>query len=109
MNQLALALMDHPPVVDKTTLVYSYRAAVQKQQRLFSPPENEAMCQNAEKVLVVRHPILRIISAWNDKFNLNNTADGAGLKMGINILKGLSKGFFANDLEVLNKELEVKL
>ena len=40
-------------------------------------------------VLIVRHPIVRIYSAWNDKFSFNST-DNAGFAYGFKKLLSLS-------------------
>ena len=32
------------------------------------------LCESGLHALIVRHPILRFISAWNDKFSWNSTA-----------------------------------
>ena len=118
MNQLAFQLMKIPKdFIKHGTRVYSYRSAVQHEQKKFSPPQVLKMCKrsdlkikfffktklteflttwienffinlykSAEKVLIVRHPIIRIVSAWNDKFNLNNTETNVGLAMGMKML-----------------------
>ena len=111
MNQLTFALMELPPdIIKKGTHVYSYRSAVQREQRKFIPSQYQAMCQHAEKVLVVRHPIMRIISAWNDKFNLNNTETRVGLPMGMRMLLNPSmRNAFPTDVKFLFREMKVTL
>jgi len=67
------------------------------------------MCQTGEKVLVVRHPILRIISAWNDKFNLNNTSNRAGLLMGLGMIQHPAmRKAFQRDFAFLSEETKVE-
>ena len=44
--------------------------------------EYNRMCSEGLHALVVRHPILRFVSAWNDKFGWNSTA-GAGFRYGL--------------------------
>jgi len=65
------------------------------------------MCQTGEKVLFVRHPILRLISAWNDKFSLANNKKNHGLWFGMSLLRGWSKQF-PEDYKFMNKEIEQK-
>ena len=82
------------------TVMYSYRSSVRfaeypnftldsnrSVQKRFTTEDVRKMCQTGEKVLFVRHPILRLISAWNDKFSLENLASH-GLPYGINLLRG---------------------
>ena len=67
------------------------------------------MCKSpeAERILIARHPILRIISAWNDKFNMNNT-DPAGIPMGLSMLLKTQMGqSFQTDVSFLKEELNV--
>jgi len=105
MNQLAFSLMKIP----KSSLHKAlYRDAVQNAQGKFQKNDYLKMCESGEKVLIVRHPIVRIISAWNDKFNLNNTRNNAGLTMGIQMLNRM-KNAFQKDYQFLQNELQVCL
>ena len=54
----------------------------------FSPEDVKYMCSKGERVLFVRHPVLRLISAWNDKFSLANNNALHGLWYGMNLLRG---------------------
>ena len=64
-----------------------------KSQNIFDQKVLKNLCENGERILVVRHPILRIISGWNDKFNLNNTEQNSGLQMGMSFFRGLAKDY----------------
>ena len=85
------------------TLIYSRRSMYQhyflrtidsKQGPKLSEMKN--LCDNGLNVLITRHPIVRIISSWNDKFGWNST-EGSGFAYGVKqFLKkklGLSKAF----------------
>ena len=65
------------------------------------------MCQSGEKVLFVRHPILRLISAWNDKFSLANRQKANGLYYGMGILRSWAKktAVFKADVTFMNAQL----
>ena len=69
----------------------------------------EEVCRTGEKVLIIRHPILLLISAWNDKFNLNNTDDEVGLQFGAKLLLlPKMRTHFSRDSDFLVKELMVR-
>lgn len=85
------------------TKIYSHRSAVKNAQTRFNESAVTKMCKNGHKILFVRHPILRIISAWNDKFNLNNTRQKSGVQYGIRILLRM-KNHARRELEKIFEE-----
>ena len=92
MYQMAFKLLNiSEESLEPGTKIYSYRSAVKNAQIDFTESQVTNMCQNGEKVLFVRHPILRLISAWNDKFNLNNTSAKSGVQYGMRILYQMKK------------------
>ena len=108
LNQLTFALLG---LTDKDlkaeTAMYSYRSSVHAVQNKFSNSQVQQMCTSGEKVLFVRHPILRLISAWNDKFSLANNGAQHGLPYGMNLLRGWSRQF-PEDFKFMTKEIERK-
>ena len=62
-------------------------------QKLFDIKQKRHVCLKGEKVLFVRHPILRLISAWNDKFSLRNNNVKSGLEYGVRLLRGWKNSF----------------
>ena len=65
------------------TNLYSERAEVVAYAKKYS----QKFCEKREgdiptRVLFVRHPLLRLISAWNDKFNINNLDNMNGAVFG---------------------------
>ena len=72
------------------------------EQKLFDIKQKRHVCLKGEKVLFVRHPILRLISAWNDKFSLRNNNVKSGLEYGVRLLRGW-KNSFPDDYEFLVK------
>ena len=108
LNQLSFALLG---LTDKDlkpgTSMYSYRSSVRAIQKQFNPAQVRQMCETGEKVLFVRHPILRLISAWNDKFSLANNDASHGLWFGMNLLRGWSK-WFPTDLKFMENEIKQK-
>ena len=71
-------------------------------QKLFDIKQKRHVCLKGEKVLFVRHAILRLISAWNDKFSLRNNNVKSGLEYGVRLLRGW-KNNFPDDYEFLVK------
>ena len=71
-------------------------------QKLFDIKKKRHVCLKGEKVLFVRHPILRLISAWNDKFSLRNNNVKSGLEYGVRLLRGW-RNSFPDDYEYLVK------
>ena len=108
LNQLTFALLG---LTDKDlkagTSMYSYRSSVRAVQNKFSNDQVKQMCSSGEKVLFVRHPILRLISAWNDKFSLANNGAQHGLLYGMNLLRGWSRQF-PDDFKFMINEIERK-
>mgnify|MGYP000239869019 CR=1 FL=1 len=49
-----------------------------------SVSEMSDLCQNGLSLLITRHPIVRLISSFNDKFGWNST-DGAGFTYGVRL------------------------
>ena len=97
-------------------------------QSKFSKNQIVNLCKNGEKVLFVRHPILRLISAWNDKFRLDLTTAAVswfpnpkttlyfsvdnnfvnhGLKYGMNLLQNWQKSF-PEDHKFMHYQLKQK-
>jgi len=65
MNQLAFKLLGLKETdIKPGSSMYSYRSSVRSTQSRFSTDQIRKMCQSGEKVLFVRHPLLRLISAW---------------------------------------------
>ena len=62
-------------------------------QKMFDPKQKRHVCSKGEKVLFVRHPILRLISAWNDKFSLHNNNVKSGLEYGVRLIRGWRSSF----------------
>ena len=60
---------------------------------MFDPKQKRHVCSKGEKILFVRHPILRLISAWNDKFSLHNNNVKSGLEYGVRLLRGWRSSF----------------
>ena len=57
MNQLAFQLMQIPKdAVKKGTRVYSYRSAVQHEQKKFSPNQIHKMCQRQDFIKAEKMP-----------------------------------------------------
>ena len=72
----------------KGTRIFIWNLLLDSDVSLFGRIKGQKLlknCQTSLKVLVVRHPILRLASAWNDKFNVENK-DGPGIRYGINLL-----------------------
>ena len=108
LNQLSFALLGlTDDDLKPGTPMYSYRSSVRAIQHQFTTTQVRQMCQTGEKVLFVRHPILRLISAWNDKFSLANNGASHGLWYGMNLLRGWSKEFPA-DFKFMNNEIKQK-
>lgn len=72
----------------KGTRIFIWNSLLDSDSSLFGRIKGQKLlknCQTSLKVLVVRHPILRLASAWNDKFNVKNK-DGPGIRYGLNLL-----------------------
>jgi len=63
------------------------------------------LCQNGLSVLITRHPIVRLISSFNDKFGWNST-DGAGFTYGVTLFLRSDNhmlSFFPRSFEFLTR------
>ena len=71
MNQFAFHLLGLTESdIKRGSSMYSYRSAVRAKQSHFSDNQIQTMCKKGEKVLFVRHPLLRLISAWDSVLNI---------------------------------------
>ena len=106
LNQLTFKLLGLTELKPGTKW-YSYRSSVAAAQSRFKPDDVKAMCQTGEKVLFVRHPVLRLISAWNDKFSLANRQKANGLYYGMGVLRRWAKKtkILKADVAFMNAEL----